>query len=75
MNGSTTGPSYDNIMRAMTKSQLARAAGVSRRTLRNWLKDPHIQRQLAPFKLQKNQHLLPPAAVQIIVEHYAIEIN
>ena len=59
----------------MTKSQLARKAGVSMRTLRRWLADPYIQTRLAPLKLKQQQILLPPAAVQIIVNHYAIEID
>ena len=62
-------------MRAMTKSQLARKAGVSRWTLWRWLHDPYIQQQLAPYQLTENQKLLPPGAVQIISEHYAIEID
>lgn len=62
-------------MRAMTKKQLAKAAGVSIRTLRRWLKDPYIQEQLAPLKLKPQQVLLPPSAVQIIINHYAIEID
>ena len=62
-------------MRAMTKSQLAKAAGVSEQTLRVWLRDPYIREQLAPLKLKKQQILLPPVAVQIIVNHYAIEID
>lgn len=62
-------------MKAMTKSQLARKAGVSEQTLRVWLRDPYIRQQLAPLKLKKQQILLPPAAVQIITEHYAIEID
>ena len=64
-----------NPMRAMTKSQLARKAGVTEQTLRVWLRDPYIRQQLAPLKLKKQQILLPPAAVQIIVNHYAIEID
>ena len=62
-------------MKTMTKSQLARKAGVSEQTLRVWLRDPYIRQQLAPLKLKKQQILLPPAAVQIIVNHYAIEID
>ena len=62
-------------MRAMTKSQLARKAGVSTRTLQNWLSDPYIQNRLKPLHLKKNQHILPPSAVQIIIDHYAIEID
>lgn len=62
-------------MRAMTKSQLARKAGVSRWTLRRWLQDPFMQQQLAPYQLTEKQQLLPPGAVQIIATHYAIEID
>jgi len=62
-------------MKAMTKSQLARKAGVSEQTLRVWLRDPYIRQLLAPLKLKKQQILLPPAAVQILVNHYAIEID
>ena len=70
-----TGSSPDNKpMRAMTKSQLAKKAGVSEQTLRVWLRDPHIREQLASLKLKKQQILLPPAAVQIIANHYAIDI-
>ncbi len=62
-------------MKAMTKSQLACKAGVSRWTLRRWLNDPHIRQKLAPYQLTDKQQLLPPGAVQIIAEHYAIEID
>ena len=62
-------------MRAMTKSQLARKAGISIRTLRRWLADPYIQTQLASLQLKKQQVKLPPRAVQIIIDHYAIEID
>jgi DNA-binding XRE family transcriptional regulator len=61
-------------MRAMTKSQLARKAGVSMRTMRRWLADPYIADQLASLKLKKQQIKLPPSAVKIIVDHYAIDI-
>ena len=62
-------------MRAITKKQLARKAGVSMRTLRRWLSDPYIRKQLEPLKLKPQQQLLPPRAVQIITDHYAIEID
>ena len=62
-------------MRAMTKSELAKAAGVSTETLRRWLKEEFIAEQLAPLKLKKQQKKLPPRAVQIITEHYVIEVN
>lgn len=59
----------------MTKKQLACRAGVSMRTLRRWLEDPYIRTQLAPLQLKKQQVKLPPRAVQIIIEHYAIEVD
>ena len=70
-----TGPSPDNNMRAMTKSQLAKKAGVSKRTFRRWLADPYIRRQLKFMNLKQQQSVLPPSAVQIIADHYAIEID
>jgi len=66
---------WEIIMKAMTKSQLARAAGVSEQTLRVWLRAPQIRQKLAPLKLKKQQILLPPAAVQIIANHYVIKID
>lgn len=62
-------------MRAMTKSQLAKAAGVSESTLRNWLREPYIHEQLAPLHLNPYSRILPPAAVKIIANHYVIEID
>lgn len=62
-------------MKAMTKAQLARKAGVSYSTFQRWLKSPVIKSQLAPFKLKQQQKLLPPAAVEIIANHYVIEID
>ena len=54
---------------------MAKKAGVSRWTLRRWLRDPYIRQQLAPYQLTEKQQLLPPGAVQIIINHYAIEID
>ena len=62
-------------MRAMTKAQLAKKAGVSGRTLYAWLTNPYIQTKLEPFNLKKKQKLLPPGAVEIIANHYVIEID
>ena len=62
-------------MKAMTKKQLAKAAGVTVRTLNRWLKDPFMREQMRPFHLKKQQRILPPAAVKIICEHYVIEID
>ena len=62
-------------MRAMTKSELAKAAGVSGRTFRRWLAEPYMREKLAPFGLLKQQHILPPEVVKIICEHYVIEVK
>ena len=64
-----------NNMRAMTKSELAQAAGVSRRTLIRWLNSPTMKEKLKPFTVNKKQILLPPGAVEIICKHYVIEID
>ena len=62
-------------MKAMTKSALAKAAGVSYTTFWRWLQDPEMQAMLKPFQLKKQQHILPPEVVQILVNHYVIEIS
>ena len=62
-------------MKAMTKSQLAEAAGVSRRTLMKWLKDPYIQAQMARYELSSHQKKLPGSLIKIICEHYVIDID
>ena len=62
-------------MTTMTKAEVAKAAGVSGRTLRRWLNEPYMAKQLAPLKLKKQQKKLPPSAVQIICEHYVIEVK
>lgn len=62
-------------MRAMSKGELARRAGVSYITFNRWLQEPSLQDKLAPFKLSKYKKILPPGAVEIIAEHYVIEID
>ena len=62
-------------MRAMTKSQLAQAAGVSRRTLMRWLKEPYMQQQLARFSLTPKQHKLPGQLIKIICDYYVIDLD
>ena len=59
----------------MTQSQLAKAAGVSRKTLMKWLKDPYIQAQMAPYELSSHQKKLPGSLIKIICEHYVIDID
>lgn len=62
-------------MRAMSKAELAQRAEVSPSTFRKWLQHPAIREQLAPLGLKTKQKILPPKAVQIIAEHYVIEID
>ena len=62
-------------MKSMTKSQLARAAGVSRSTFWRWLKDPYIQQQIEAFQWSDKQKKLPGKLVKIICEHYVIDID
>ena len=61
-------------MKSKTKSELAKAAGVSERTLRRWLAEPYMRKKLRRFKLKHRLHILPAEAVKIICEHYVIDI-
>ena len=62
-------------MKSKTNSELAQAAGVSERTLRRWLAEPYMRKQLRPFHLKKRQRTLPAKAVKLIADHYVIEID
>ena len=62
-------------MKRISKSELAKAAGVSERTLRRWLAEPYMRKQLRPFHLKKRQRTLPAKAVKKIANHYVIEID
>ena len=59
-------------MKAMTKQQLADAAGVSPRTLWNWLK-PHeeLLRQMG----MRPKRILPPNVVAWIARQYCIDVD
>ena len=59
-------------MKAMTKSELAQAAGISVDTLMRWLK-PHRQ-QLEALGMQSNMRVLPPKVVVYIVETFCIDV-
>ena len=61
-------------MKRISKSELAKAAGVSERTLRRWLAEPYMRKQLRPFHLKKRQRTLPAKAVQKICEHFVIDL-
>ena len=63
------------IMKAMSKSALAKAAGVNRRTLMRWLKQPYMQQQMERFNLSPKQQKLPAKLVKIICEHYVIDLD
>ena len=62
-------------MKAMYKSEVAKAAGVHRSTLWRWLKNPQVARQLKPFEMTSKQQKLPGKAVKIICNHYVIDID
>ena len=59
-------------MKAMTKSELAQAAGISIDTLKRWL-EPHTQ-QLEALGMQPNMRVLPPRVVAYIVETFCIDV-
>ena len=59
-------------MKAMSKSQLAAAAGVSIKTFQRWLVRHSEERALLGVK--PRDKLLPPVAVKFIVEQYCIDL-
>ena len=59
-------------MKAMTKSELALAAGISIDTLKRWL-EPHGQ-QLEALGMRPNMRVLPPRVVAYIVETFCIDV-
>ena len=59
--------------KAMYKSELARAAGVSSETFRRWLKTDKAM--LADMGVTPRQHMLHPKAVRYLCEKYDIEIE
>jgi transposase len=60
-------------MKAMSKSELAAKAGVSRTTLKNWCKP--YQKELEAMGLGPNAKVLPPNVVQFIVNTFCINIE
>lgn len=60
-------------MKAMTKSELAAAAGVSPRTLQRWLAEHRDE--LATMGVKPTAHLLPPIAVRYVVDQYGIDVD
>lgn len=59
-------------MRAMLKSELATAAGVSRATFRRWLQSDaeYMQEQ----GVKPRTKMLPPKVVNYLIEKYCIEM-
>ena len=60
-------------MKAMTKSQLADAAGVSLKTLQRWISNH--REELFLLGVRERDRLLPPVAVKYISEQYGIDID
>ena len=60
-------------MKAMSKSQLAAAAGVSIKTFQRWL--VRHSEELALLGVKPRDKLLPPVAVKFIVEQYCIDLK
>ena len=59
-------------MIAMTKAQLAMAAGVSVKTLQRWL-SRHSE-ELAMLGVRPRDKLLPPVAVKYVAEQCGIDL-
>jgi hypothetical protein len=62
-------------MKAMLKSEIADAAGVSLRTLSRWLHNPYMREQLIAIGEPENCKKLSPKAVKLICDHYAIDLD
>lgn len=58
-------------MKAMYKSELASAAGVSSQTFRRWMNQNRDK--LAALGARQRQQLLPPKAVEWICKEYEID--
>ena len=59
-------------MTAMTKAQLAMAAGVSVKTLQRWLS--RHREELKKLGVRPRDKLLPPVAVRYVAEQYGIDL-
>ena len=59
-------------MIAMTKAQLAMAAGVSVKTLQRW-RSRHSE-ELAMLGVRPRDKLLPPVAVKYVAEQFGIDL-
>ena len=59
-------------MKAMSKSELAAKAGVSRNTLMNWCKQ--YQKELEAMGLAPKAKVLPPHIVQFLANKLCIDV-
>ena len=59
-------------MKAMSKQQLADAAGVTTKTLMSWC-DPYMK-ELESMGLLPNMKVLPPHIVRFIAEKFCIDL-
>jgi DNA-binding XRE family transcriptional regulator len=59
-------------MKAMSKQQLAEAAGVSTKTLMSWCEP--FMKELETMGMQPNMKVLPPCIVRFIAEKFCIDI-
>ena len=60
------------FMKAMTRTKLAECAGVSRKTLCNFI-EAHVN-ELRMLGL-RSRNILPPKVVEWIVENYGIDVD
>ena len=66
------GLQFTDDMKAMTKQQLADAAGVTTKTLMSWC-EPYMD-ELKVLGMQPNMKVLPPHIVMFIAEKFCIDI-
>ena len=59
-------------MKAMTRQQIACYAGVSIKTLSNWMKPHH--KELETLGLRPGMIVLPPVIVKYICEKFCIDV-
>ena len=59
-------------MKAMSKQQLADAAGISVDTLRKWL-TPH-KKKLETLGMTQKMRVIPPSVVAFIIETFCIDV-
>ena len=60
-------------MKAMSKQQLADAAGVSVKVLMNWCRP--YRKEFEAMGLKPNDRVLPPRIVKFIAEKFCIDVD